>query len=163
MLWVLFDPRCETKHGATLSFYQEQDPGCRGRPIAQFSGDSSQFMPFVVPGGKVYFRFSSNRRVSGDGEGEDWGCGWGYRFQVRPLRGLSWTREVQTRNPSLEWACWLLEFLLNDVADLGSGIVHNRVRIETLVDGLVWTKFGAGSILIFIFCITCCWDFDPLL
>jgi hypothetical protein len=129
MLWVLFDPRCETKHGATLSFYQEQDPGCRGRPIAQFSGDSSQFMPFVVPGGKVYFRFTSNKRVSGDGDGEAWGCGWGYRFQVRPLRGLSWTREVQTQNPSLEWACWLLEFLLNDVADLGSGIVHNKVSI----------------------------------
>lgn len=127
MLWVLFDPRCQTTHGATLSFYPQQDPRCQGSPIAQFSGDSSQFMPFVVPGGKVHFRFQSNRRIMEDEDSDVWGCGWGYRFQVRPLRGLSWMCELQTMNPSLEWACWLLEFLLNDVADLGSGIVHNKV------------------------------------
>lgn len=126
MLWVLFDPRCEITHNTTLSFYLEDNPNCRGAPLAQFSGNSSQFMPFVVPGSKIYFRFTSNQRISNDEE-ETWGCGWGYRFQVRPLRGLSWTCEMQTCNPSLEWACWLLEFLLNDVADLGTGIVHNQV------------------------------------
>ena len=148
MLWVLFDPRCEMTNGATLSFYHEQDVDCRGTPIAQFTGDSSQFMPFVVPGGKVNFRFTSKRRIS---EGDNWGCGWGYRFQVRPLRGLSWTREVQTCNPSLEWACWLLEFLLNDVADLGSGIVHNKVGFEDVVLSFVLGIFASVFVLNFSF------------
>jgi hypothetical protein len=133
MLWVLFDPRCKTKHGAVLSFYHGSDQQCRQPPIAQFTG--TNFMPFVVPGNCVNFTFVSNRSVSDayDDDGSDNGCGWGYRFQVRPLRGLSWVSESQIQAPSLEWACWLLEFLLNEVSELGTGTVHNKKVFNAMV------------------------------
>ena len=139
MLWVLFDPRCETRRGATLSFYHGSDVRCQ-RPIAQFTGNN--FMPFVVPGNKVHFRFTCSVSVSegyddgshdaAEGSGGQ-GCGWGYRFQVRPLRGLSWKSERQIQSPSLEWACWLLEFLLNEVEELGRGTVHNKKVFNAMV------------------------------
>ena len=128
MLWVLFDPRCETKKNATLSFYHGNDTRCQ-TPIAQFHG--TNFMPFVVPGNRVHFKFTSSNSTSTYEEGN--GCGWGYRFQVRPLRGLSWTRESQIKSPSLEWACWLLEFLLNEVSELGVGTVHNKKVFNAMV------------------------------
>ena len=52
---------------------------------------------------------------------------------MRPLRGLSWTRESQIHSPSLEWACWLLEFLLNEVSELGNGTVHNQKVFDAMV------------------------------
>jgi hypothetical protein len=131
MLWVLFDPRCETKHNGTLSFYHGSDERCRRTPIAQFTG--TNFMPFVVPGNKVHFKFTSSRSVSEAYESVENNCGWGYRFQVRPLRGLSWTKEAQIHLPSLEWACWLLEFLLNEVSELGKGTVHNVKVFNAMV------------------------------
>ena len=41
---------------------------------------------------------------------------WGYRFHVTPLLA-QWLREKQVlAEPCLEWACWLLDFLLNEAA-----------------------------------------------
>ena len=39
---------------------------------------------------------------------------WGFRFHVTPLCG-EWRNETQVlREPSLEWACWVMNFLLNN-------------------------------------------------
>ena len=65
MLWVLFDPRCETKHNGTLSFYHGSDERCRRTPIAQFTG--TNFMPFVVPGNKVQMQFIVRKKLRKNG------------------------------------------------------------------------------------------------
>jgi hypothetical protein len=38
---------------------------------------------------------------------------WGYCFRVSPVRGLQWLNEAQAlTEPSFDWACWLLNYLL---------------------------------------------------
>ena len=43
------------------------------------------------------------------------------------------TGESKIRSPSLEWACWLLEFLLNEVSELGTGTVHNQKVFNAMI------------------------------
>uniref|UniRef100_H3HC41 HECT domain-containing protein n=1 Tax=Phytophthora ramorum TaxID=164328 RepID=H3HC41_PHYRM len=45
--------------------------------------------------------------------------GYGYRFQVKPMVNIRWTKESEVlASPSLEWACWVLELLLNDATEV---------------------------------------------
>ncbi|KAF4318951.1 hypothetical protein BBO99_00006955 [Phytophthora kernoviae] len=61
--------------------------------------------------------------------------GYGYRFQVKPMANIRWTKETEVlANPSLEWACWVLKLLLNDATELLThGAVHNRKIYGALV------------------------------
>lgn len=107
-LWVTFDPRCQVHRNAVLSFYT--DKACRN-PIMTCSGEGRNFRPFVAHGDTLYIRFKSNN--------DEGLSGWGYRFHVSPMEGLQWLSEKQVLvDPSLEWACWVLEFLLRDAQEL---------------------------------------------
>lgn len=107
-LWVTFDPRCQVHRNATLSFFS--DRSCR-QAVMTCSGDGRNFRPFVVHGDTVYVRFRANND-------EGLSC-WGYRFHVSPMEGLQWLAEKQVlEEPSLELACWVLEFLLRDAQEL---------------------------------------------
>jgi hypothetical protein len=144
-LRVSFDPRSElAREGSTLTFYADRG---LSQPLASYpvrssatqqGGSSAQpslrgppaFPPFVVHSDRVYYRFSSAKR-------EDANHGWGYRAYVAPMRGLQWRSERQVAaEPSLEWACWLLEFLLREAAEHSVELfaaVHTRSIFEALV------------------------------
>ncbi|POM72140.1 HECT E3 ubiquitin ligase, partial [Phytophthora palmivora] len=76
-----------------------------------------------------WFRFTSLE----DNDTKD--NGYGYRFQVKPMANIRWTKESEVlASPSLEWACWVLELLLNDATELvAHGAVHNRRIYGALV------------------------------
>jgi hypothetical protein len=126
-LWVTFDPRCQVHRSASLSFYSDKSMRV---PIMTCSGDGCNFRPFVVHGDTVYFRFRA-----GNDEGAS---GWGYRFHVSPMEGLEWLSEEQVLSePSLEWACWVLEYLLRDAQELvDQGVLHNAKVFNAMVQYL---------------------------
>lgn len=115
-LRVKFHPRCETESTAALYFYADK---AQNRQISAFSGAAGSFKEFVVHSDRFFFRFKSDAESSNNK--------WGYKFNVSPMRGLQWLNEQQVRyDASLEWACWLLNFLLEEVGDLvATGAVHN--------------------------------------
>jgi hypothetical protein len=94
---------------------------------------------------RVYYKFSSNiREPQGGGVSGDGGA-WGYRFFAMPMRGITWTSESQVlSDPSLEWACWLLELLLHDASAL-SREIFDAVRIPALVESLARYLRTPGS------------------
>ncbi len=57
------------------------------------------------------------------------------RFTAAPIHGLQWLSEREVfHDASLEWACWVLQFLLNDGQDIRSvGAVHNTKVFDALV------------------------------
>ena len=122
-IMVKFDPRCTTGDGAVLEFKFTD----KRRRTRQFQGGPEQFQNFVMHADKCTFRFRSKMPA-------DHGL-FGYRFRVSPMRGLQWLNEPQVlSDPSLEWACWLLNFLLNDGAKaVGQGVLHNASLFNALV------------------------------
>ena len=86
--WILFDPRSATMGGnkAVLSFFSDLE---RRNIIAKCSG-ASPWAPIVVtlPTSTLYWSFSSNHPKSSKND-------WGWKFQVLPLRGQSWSKEVE--------------------------------------------------------------------
>jgi hypothetical protein len=58
----------------------------------------------------------------------------GFKFTARPLRGLGiWINEHQVlKQHSLEWACWLVDLMLNSK----SKVLNHRVRDPNIVDAL---------------------------
>lgn len=124
------------------------DKGCSNR-IARLSG--SVWNPIMVPADRVYYRFTSEKKSSYKKD-------WGYRFYVSSVSGLQWQNERQVMSDkSLEWASWLLRFLLSDLgesstgeassltshplvrspsvisADITGGMVHNAVVADAIV------------------------------
>ena len=97
-LMILFHPKCHLSTDAftRLQFFRDPDyldpvVTCRG----------NVFHPFVVPGNKVWFKFSS----SGD-------CKyWGFEFYVKPVNLRLKDQDVK-EGSNFHFACWLLEFLL---------------------------------------------------
>ena len=148
---VTFDHRCSL-HGdsATLTLYS--DKHCNNKLVRLSGGD---WAPLVVHADKVYYRFvSDGKRAPKSGEKF-----WGYRFYVSAVSGLQWQHERQVLSDrSLEWASWLLRFLLKDVsvdalpaspsvatshalvrspsalsADITGGMVHNATVADAIV------------------------------
>lgn len=130
---IVFDRRCKLAAKTTLSFFS--DPGCENR-IATVDSSTSvagKGVPdVIVHGHQFWFRFTAAE----DDAFKNYG--YGYRFQVRPMTSIQWTKEADVLSqPSLDWACWVLEFLLNDASDLiARGAVHNRRIFEALVQYL---------------------------
>ena len=132
-LWVVFDPRCASARpntgqagAASIHFYapsnarrlltlglsRRQLLQVLGRPLAEAGGAPGSWRPFVVRGDTVFFRFTARGNAAAMLPRD---LCWGYRMQARPLRGLSWECEEHSlREPCLEWACWLLEFLISE-------------------------------------------------
>jgi hypothetical protein len=114
---VKLDEQTEFGDKTTLSFFADAD--CK-RLIKEYrKGDPLK--PFIVLSERFFFRFHSK---SGDKTTE-----WGYRFLSSPLRGMgSWQNEQQVlSDPSLEWACWILEFLMNATDELSAAVHNNTV------------------------------------
>ena len=70
------------------------------------------FRPVRVPGDTLSWHFKAMSKDNGKA------THYGFHFTVSQALG-TWTCEGDVlKNPSVDWACWLLEFLLNDAADL---------------------------------------------
>ena len=117
--WILFDPRSATMGGnkAVLSFFSDLE---RRNIIAKCSG-ASPWAPIVVtlPTSTLYWSFSSNHPKSSKND-------WGWKFQVLPLRGQSWSKEVEAVGcvPSLDWSCWTIEYLESNGNTITSKLVY---------------------------------------
>ena len=121
--WILFDSRSATLGGnkAVLSFYSDLE---RRNIIAKCSGPAP-WAPVVVtlPTSTLYWSFSSNHPKSSNND-------WGWKFQVLPLRGQSWSREIEAVGnvPSLDWSCWTIEYLESN----GNTITSKHVYVGFL-------------------------------
>jgi hypothetical protein len=107
-LRVRFDPRCssEQNHKTHLIFTKDDDQ----TKIAAINGPPSEWKSFVIHSDRFKFRFRAHTDSKNPG--------WGYKFTVSPLLGLSWSSESQVLSePSLEYACWILDFLLSKTVD----------------------------------------------
>ena len=128
-LRITFDPRTSLDKKSTLSFFGDGES-----LVAKFSSsdEKGEYKPFIVHGDAIKFRFEASI-------GDIITKHWGYRFHVSPLRGLQWTAETQVlKDPSLQWACWVLGFLLRSIDSFqGKGAVHNRSVHDALLSYLV--------------------------
>jgi hypothetical protein len=120
-LRIRFDSRCASETRSSLTFYGKDAKTV----IARFNGPSDRWKSFVIHSERFMYRF--------EGRTDSHDPGWGYKFTVSPLLGLSWSRESQVlTEPSLEYACWILDFLLSNTrAQGGEGQVINvRVAVH---------------------------------
>ncbi|KAG7395452.1 regulator of chromosome condensation [Phytophthora boehmeriae] len=122
-LRIVFDHRCRLGGKSKLSFFA--DPECEDRigVVDNAMTTSGHLLPdLIIHSHQFWFRFvASEENAMKDN-------GYGYRFQVKPMANIRWTKETEVLvNPSLDWACWVLELLLNDATELvAHGAVHNR-------------------------------------
>ncbi|KAJ8575654.1 hypothetical protein ON010_g3559 [Phytophthora cinnamomi] len=129
-LRIVFDHRCRLGPKAKLTFYA--DPECEDRigVVDNAMTTSGHLLPdLIIHSHQFWFRFTaSEENVTKDN-------GYGYRFQVKPMASIRWSKESEVlASPSLEWACWVLELLLNDATELvAHGAVHNRKIYGALV------------------------------
>ena len=100
------------------------------RRAALLSGSSERWKAFVIHSDTFSFRFRSRQNR------DDLNTGFGYKFTVSPLLGLQWNKESQVLvDPSLEWACWILDFLTDDKSLEGLEVkkaVHTSEVFEAL-------------------------------
>ncbi|GMF18900.1 unnamed protein product [Phytophthora lilii] len=129
-LRIVFDHRCRLGPKAKLTFFA--DPECEDQigVVDNAMTNSGHLLPdLIVHSHQFWFRFTaSEENVTKDN-------GYGYRFQVKPMANIRWTKESEVlASPSLEWVCWVLELLLNDATELvAHGAVHNRKIYGALV------------------------------
>ena len=112
---------------ALLSSYKEG-----GTVLAHFTSASVRpWKSLVVHSDKFSFMFRSQ-------EGDTNSQCWGYRFHVSVIKGLQWLCERDVlMESSLEWACWVLQFLLNEGRSIQAvGAVHNIKVYDALVSYL---------------------------
>ena len=78
--------------------------------INSISGNNENFKSFVIHSDRFTYRFRASTTSNTPG--------WGYKFTVSPLLGLSWSNDNQVlKEPSLEYACWILDFLLSSTVN----------------------------------------------
>ncbi|KAF0720309.1 Aste57867_398 [Aphanomyces stellatus] len=100
---LVFDKRSCLLSKSTLTFYSDVD--CK-QIIANFSA-TKPFADLWVPARSFWYKF----HASEDSEVTTYG----FRFQVHLLPNITWANEHDVlHHPSLDYACWLLEFLLSD-------------------------------------------------
>jgi hypothetical protein len=155
-LRVTFDERCETKEDCVLTFYSDSSLS-ESKKIARFVGkknDENQcsWRAFVIHSDSFTYRLRGSRRVR-DHENMTFG-GWGFRFSVSPVSGLQWNSELEVlTDPSLEWACWVLEFVLcqNDNTNDQRVDIRTAVHTPEVFDALVryLRTHGAPYVVLF--------------
>lgn len=125
---IVFDQRCKLGPKTKLSIFSDAE--CEHRIGGIDHTDTAGALPdLLVHSHQFWFRFIAAE----DDPVKD--HGYGYRFQVKPMASICWSNENEVLvNPSLEWACWVLEFLLNEAGELvRRGAVHNRKIYGALV------------------------------
>lgn len=125
-LRIVFDQRCKLGPKTKLLFFSDAD--CEHR-IGEIDHSAASSPDLLVHSHQFWFQFIAAE----DDPIKD--HGYGYRFQVKPMASICWSNENEVLvNPSLEWACWVLEFLLNEAGELiRRGAVHNRKIYGALV------------------------------
>lgn len=130
VLLVVFDPQCSLGRSAQLDISATPDFASivRRAKAGAASMGAECWQPLVVEGDTLHFRFSCRSSApffveSKAGSGTTTTSfafdptAWGFRLYVAPLRGLQWLRESKCfSDASLEWACWLLDWLLQERA-----------------------------------------------
>ncbi|KAL4167534.1 hypothetical protein KRP22_013018 [Phytophthora ramorum] len=129
-LRIVFDHRCHLGPKARLTFFA--DPECEDRigVVDNAMTTPDHLLPdLIIHSHQFWFRFTASE------ENATKDNGYGYRFQVKPMVNIRWTKESEVlASPSLEWACWVLELLLNDATEVvAHGAVHNRKIYGALV------------------------------
>lgn len=129
-LRVTFSSKCATRpssgsgsnrYTSALSIYKSEEHDAASL-VAKCEG-MSKWAPVTVYGDSLWWRFSSNQTKA---------AAYGFRFYVTPVAGR-WTSEVAVADvASLEWACWVLSFLLSQGA-VQRGAVHNQRMYDALV------------------------------
>lgn len=101
----------------------------RKNVVVRYSGSSHQFRPVVLKGDSLWFRFRSSSPTA------DTSTQYGFRMYVLPVWGLVWRQESEVvADPSVEWAFWLLDFLMTDAQKLvPTGALHNNRVLAALV------------------------------
>ncbi|TDH72085.1 hypothetical protein CCR75_000780 [Bremia lactucae] len=128
-LRIVFDSRCRLGPTAKLNFFADSDCKSRISEVDYVMTTPGHHLPdLIVHSHQFWFRFSASEEIV------EKGC-YGYRFQVKPMANIRWFKESEVQaNPSLEWACWVLELLLNDANELlARGAVHNCKIYDALV------------------------------
>ncbi|KAA0148415.1 hypothetical protein FNF29_06633 [Cafeteria roenbergensis] len=132
-LFVTFSRLCHTPTndpGAFISFFADEQ---LTRLVATRQGPSHAFRPFLAPVNRLFVvvRRSSGLPVLQAKET------YGLRCQVRGLRGVCWSGEADIRRePSLEWGCWLLSFLVREAlpaTTLRAGALHTGDMVSAMV------------------------------
>lgn len=129
-LRVVFDHRCKLGPKAKLSFFSDSECKNRISLVDSIVTSGGKRIPdLIVHSYQFWFRFIATE------DDPNKNHGYGFRFQVKPMPSICWSKEEEVLvNPSLEWACWVLEFLLNDATELvARGAVHNRKIYGALV------------------------------
>lgn len=125
---VIFDRRCNFGAKTTLTFFMDSE---EKHKVVQYDAESCRSADLtqgvLIHASRFWYRFQA-RETSTD-------TGYGFRFHVCAVTSTHWSRESDVSSkPSLEWACWVLSFLLNEAKDLVySGAVHNREVYNALV------------------------------
>ncbi|KDO33609.1 hypothetical protein SPRG_19236 [Saprolegnia parasitica CBS 223.65] len=120
---VVFDKRSLLMGKTTLSLYADVD--CK-QQLATFSS-TKPFTDVWVPQATFWLKFHA-------AEENEASTSYGFRLQVQAVPSIQWHNEADVlTQPSLEYACWLLEFLLQRVAPPS---VHNDCVYGALVQYL---------------------------
>jgi hypothetical protein len=126
-LRICFDGQCETSSDSCVLSFSTENGNNR---VRTFYGSAENWRSFVIHSDTFQFRFQS--RIGAESRHS----GFGYKFTVSPLLGLQWNKESQVReDPSLEWACWVLDFLATDDGVKGLDVqraVHSAAVFEAL-------------------------------
>ncbi|CAI5735678.1 unnamed protein product [Hyaloperonospora brassicae] len=129
-LRIVFDHRCRLGAKTTLTFFADSDCKERIGVVDDAMTATGHLLPdMIIRSHQFWFRFTASEEHATNH------TGYGYRFQVKPMASIRWTKESEVlTGPSLEWACWVLELLLNDATELiAHGGVHNRKIYGALV------------------------------
>jgi hypothetical protein len=154
---LLFDKKSNiatSSHGVSFAVYKGPQPAPKSAVALVRSDDAvstpvgaditavgvvtpaSTFKTLVVPGDTLCWLFESTSRELGPTTGGVSGVSknYGFKFCAVPVCG-HWLTETQVATaPSVDWACWLLQFLLDDVfSQLKPGQVHNTQLFDALL------------------------------
>eukprot|EP00941_MAST-03F_sp_MAST-3F-sp1_P003112 g3112.t1 len=116
--WIVFDSRSHTLSNGTLEFFRDRE----FRHLVGVASGPPPWKPIVVrlTDAVIFWRFTSKAR-------EEISL-WGWRFQVRPLKGQRWKSEEEAlKGSSLEWACWVLKLLLEKASAGQSGQIFDAL------------------------------------
>jgi hypothetical protein len=116
-----------------LSFYTDKSY----RSIVHKFNESNPPKSFIVEVSQLYFKFTSNYLTPKEIRDHAKFIYKGFKFKATPIRGWGlWRNEVQVANdPSMHWACWLMNFVLN--CDGGTAAkIHDPKVFEALVNYL---------------------------
>ncbi|OQR82728.1 HECT E3 ubiquitin ligase [Achlya hypogyna] len=120
---VVFDKRSCLVGKTSLTLYLDSD--CK-QSVANFSA-AKPFVDVWVPATTFWLKFVAQ-------EENEAMTAYGFRFQVQVVPSIQWRNEADVLDqPSLEYACWLLDFLLHRVT---APSVHNDQVYAALVQYL---------------------------